>query len=537
MLIWGWRRRATVMLIALSCVTAAYPASAQVSGVFTYHNDNARTGQNLSETILTPKNVSAATFGKLFSRRVDGYVYAQPLYANGVMIPGFSTPQKVVYVTTEHNSVYALDATGARRAPFWHVTFLDRRHHVKTVGWRYVGSDLIVPEIGITGTPVIDPSTRTLYVVAATRERTIFVQRLHALDLSTGREKFGGPVIISGSVPGTGTDSNSGIIHFDPKIQNQRPGLLLQDGVVYMAWASHEDQGLYHGWVMAYDATTLAQLGVWNDSPNGSKGGIWMSGAGIAADAANLFLATGNGTFDANAGGTDYGDSFVKLAPGKELSALDFCTPSDEAIREKLDYDLGSGGVLILPDQSVGPPHLMVQGSEGRVIYVVNRDVMGGITSDNSQMQVIPNAISDEVGTPAYFNSTLYFGGVNDHLKAFQLNNGVLSSSPISMSKVIFGYPGTTPSVSANGSTNGIVWTIQDTAFQPHQLRPAILRAFDASNLNNELYNSMESRRRDLLNGGIKFTVPTVADGHVFVATVKRLTVFGVLPAPTKSIP
>src|SRR6266478_6194356 len=306
--------------------SATVPLVAQVN-ILTQHNDNFRTGANTSETILTPSNVASTNFGKLFANPVDGRIYAQPLYVQGVVIPGKGT-HNVAFVATEHDSVYAFDADTAG-APLWQITLLDSAHGAPAGATTVPNGDLsttdIVPEIGITGTPVIDLSTNTMYVVGKTKEGTTYVQRLHALDITTGAEKFGGPVALSGSVSGTGNGSLNSVLTWDPKWENNRPGLLLFNGVVYIGFGSHGDNGPWHGWILAYNASTLTQTGAWCASPNGSGNGIWMSGAGLAADVPDpvnhpygrMFTVTGNGTYDATApnynNSMDYGDSILKL--------------------------------------------------------------------------------------------------------------------------------------------------------------------------------------------------------------------------------
>jgi hypothetical protein len=503
-------------------------AGAPIPGIFTYHYDNARDGQNLNETILTPSNVNSTTFGKLFSRAVDGNVYAEPLYVNSVLIPGVGN-REVVYVATEHDSVYAFDASGATSTPLWNVSFVNSKKRITTVPWGKVGTTDLVPEIGITGTPVIDPASNTLYVSVATLEnRTHFVHRLHALDLSTGQEKFGGPVVITAAVPGTGVGSDSnGKINFIPRIANQRCGLALNNGVVYVAFASHGDIGPYHGWILGYDASTLEQVSAFAVTANGSLGGIWMGGGSPMFDGeGNLYVTTGNGTFDADQNGIDYGDSLLKLGPTdtSNLGVIDFFTPFDQVALDMLDIDFGSSGVIALPDQAVGPQHLAFSGGKEGTLYLVDRDSMGHFhANDDSQIvQSIMGQVTHVFSTPAYFNGMVYVGGESDNLKAFSLTNGQLSVAPVGMSKQSFPFTGTTPVVSANGIQNGIVWAIRNARY-------AVLHAFDATNL-SELYNSLQIKKRDAMTGYVKFAVPTVANGRVFVGSQKQLTVYGLLP-------
>ncbi len=502
--------------------------AAPIAGVFTYHYDNARDGQNLRETILTPSNVNKNTFGKLFSRAVDGYLYAEPLYVSSVQIPNRGA-REVVYVATEHDSVYAFDASGAVSKPFWQVSFINPKKGIRTVPWSSVGTQDLVPEIGITGTPVIDPASNTLYVSVATLEKRTYFHRLHALDLSTGKEKFGGPVVISAAVPGTGDGSDAnGNLNLVPLIANQRCGLALNNGVVYIAFASHGDNGQYHGWILGYDASTLQQVSVFNPTPNGFQGGIWMAGgAPVINDQGDFFVATGNGTFDANMdGGVDYGDSLLKLGPtdSSNFGVVDYFTPYDQETLDDLDIDYGASGVIALPEQSAGPPHLLFSGSKEGTLYLVDADNLGHFhpVDDSQIVQTIIGETNGEWSTPAYFNGTIYVDGESDNLKGFSLTNGQLSTSPVSSSNSDFGYPGATPVVSANGTQNGIVWAIANAG-------AAVLHAYDATDLANEIYNSSQKKARDGMSGFVKFTAPTVANGRVFVGSQKRLNAFGLL--------
>jgi hypothetical protein len=519
---------------------------AQVN-VLTYHNDNARTGQNSQETILTPGNVNKDSFGLLFTYPVDGYVYAQPLYLSNVSIPGKGA-HNVVYVATEHDSVYAFDAddnTGPNAVPLWHVNLIPSGG--STVTSDDVGTADVVPEIGITGTPVIDGKTGTLYVVAKTKENGSFVQRLHALDVQTGAEKFGGPVVIQGSTQGTGDGSSGGVLPFSPWRQHQRAALLLLNGIVYIAWAAHGDNGIYHGWIMGYDAATLQQKYVYCASPNAKTdpsgyplagGGIWQAGAGPAADAGgNIYFMTGNGTFSANLnGGRDYGDSFVKVGFNFRglFGALDYFTPYNQDSLNRADADLGSGGVLALPDEagSAAHRHLLVGAGKEGTIYLVDRDNMGhyhdpnqGQNNDNQIVQSIQHAIGGVWGMPAYFQNTIYYQGNGDVLKAFSIANAQLSTTPVHQSFQVFNYPGATPSISANGAAasplgTGIVWVIESA-------EQAILHAYRADDVSQELYNSNQAGARDQPGGYVKFSVPTIANGKVYVGAQYALAVYG----------
>lgn len=519
--------------------------SAQVA-VLTYHNDTYRTGQNLQETTLTPGSVNVNSFGKLFSQGVDGQVYAQPLYVSGVQIAGKGT-HNVVFVATENDSVYAFDAggnSGANASPLWQAKFADPANGVTPVPISDLqGCGNISPQVGITGTPVIDASTGTLYVVAKTKEVvngvTDYYQRLHALDITSGSEKFGGPFVIAASVPGTCKPNKNGRVNFSALHQNQRAGLVLSNGVVAVAWASHCDNDPYTGWVMGFNAANGKLVSVFNDAPDVGvrsdecRGGIWQGGAAPAADnAGNLFFATGNGYFNASStGGVDYADSQIRLTLGNNgYTVADYFTPYNQETLDDNDTDLGSGGVLMLPEQAGPNPNLLVSvGKEGS-IYLVNRDSMGKFNPDGDLqiVQELPNAIGGVWGMPAYFDGTVYFGGQNDSLKAFPLTGGLFATNPSSRSAAVFGYPGPTVSISANGKTNGIVWGMDNRASGSGG--PGVLYAWDATNLGNELYDSGQDAARDQLGPAVNFTVPTIANGKVYVGTGNSLAVFGLLP-------
>jgi hypothetical protein len=348
---------------------------------------------------------------------------------------------------------------------------------------------------------------------------------VHAIDISTGAEKFGGPVVVQAQVVGTGDGSRT--VTFEPHRAAQRAGLLFQNGLVYIAWASHCDITIYHGWLIAYDAQTLQQKGVWNSTPNAGLGGFWQAGSGIAADSHNLlYIASGNGNFDKNTGGKDYGDSIIKLGfnlNGK-LVAKDYFTPHDQQFLNDTDSDLGSGGVLLIPDRPGRKPLLVEVGKEG-TIYVNNRNFLGKFNPNNDDqiVQNLPGAVGGVWGMPAFWNNNVYFGGVGDNLKAFSFDpaSGLLSNTPVSNTLTFFNYPGPTPSVSANGATNGIVWALQTDQ------NPEILHAYDATNLHTELYNTAQNSVRDNAGGAVKFVVPTVANGKVYVGAQQQISVYG----------
>jgi hypothetical protein len=517
------------------CATAVYGA-AQAT-VATYHNDRQRTGHNLKETILTPSNVNSTQFGKLFAHGVDGYIYAQPLYVPNVNIAGLGT-HNVVFVATMNDSVYAFDAdnkSGSNANPLWKVSFINPAGGITAVPTDDVNcSDLITTKIGVMGTPVIDVSGGTLYVVARTKQSGQYYQKLHALDITSGAEKFGGPITIQATVSGTGTGSIGGSISFDPLIENQRSALLYQNGMVLIAWGSHCDKGNYHGWLMAYDHKTLAQKSAWVTSPNGSEASIWQAGSGPAGDTSfNTYFAAANGTFDANTSGSDYGQSMVKLGPPSNgtFPVLDYFTPYNGPNLNSGDFDIGSGGVMLLPDQKGPHKHLLVQGDKVGNIYLVDRDNMGHFNAQNND-QIVQYLIGAEKGmwnSPTWWNNHVYFGASSDTIKAYNFNTttGLLTTTPTSQTAKSFGYPGTTTSISANQDSNAILWALDNGTFK--NSKGAVLHAYDATNLANELYNSNQNSTRDNPGGAVKFQVPTIANGKVYVGTQTKVTVFGLL--------
>ena len=527
-----WMERGLTWAFLL-CLAWSAPAVAQFQ-VTTQHNDNARTGQNTQESVLTPTLLNNGEFGKIFSYMLDGQVYGQPLYVPNVNIPGQGT-HNVVYVVTEHDSVYALDAdptSAGGLPPLWQASFIDPVHGVTSVPYTDVNCESILPEIGITSTPVIDTSTNTLYVLAETKENGEYVQRLHALDITTGAERSGSPVVIAATYPGNGIGSSGGMLTFDPLQGLNRTGLLLNGSNIYLAWASNCDHDPYHGWVIAYNKSTLQQAGVWVDTPNGTRGGIWAGGAGLAADSSGyVYLATGNGTFETSGSPTDFGDSLTKLAlDGSGLGLTDYFTPYNEESLEDNDKDVGSGGVLLLPTQSGAHPHELIGvGKEGS-IYVVDRDNMGHFDSDDNSeiVQNLTGEVKGIFGLPGYWNNRVFFAGNGDSLKSFSLSNGLLSSAPTSSSTVSFGFPSPTPSISSNGTSNGIVWLLQTDGNRNGST--AILYAFDATNVANVLYSSNNNPLRDNPGGAVKFAVPTVANGKVYVGAAGVLSVYGTVP-------
>jgi hypothetical protein len=490
-------------------------AAAAILEVVTERYDNRRTGLNSAESVLTPDNVNSSSFGKIASYPIDGFAFAQPLYVPSLSIPGQGTTD-VVYVATGHDSVYAFDASGKTSGPLWHRSFIDPSNGVTTVSQSEVGST-IYPEIGITSTPVIDSTARLLYVEALTKENGTFVQRLHALDLTSGEERLGGPVVISASTSG---------IDFDSKVQLQRASLLLQNGNLYIAFASHGDSGAYHGWVLAYDASSLKQTAVWMDTGGGSQGGIWMSGCGLSADDdGNVYLVSGNGTFDAASGGPDYGDSVVRLSP--TLSVQDYFTPFNQTMLREDDLDLGSSGLMLVPDTTLAT----VAGKQG-TLYLLDTTDLGKFHSgaDTQIVQSLPDSIGTgtedrNFSTAAYFNGFIYYIGQDDTIKRFQLAGGKLNPTPVAVSTHGFGAFGAQPAVSSNGGQNGILWVIEHL---PNGAN-GVLHAYDAVNVPNELYSSSQSGSRDSFGAATKFSIPTVANGRVYVGGESRLAIFGLL--------
>lgn len=532
-----WR----MLLLSVSGPLAVAPAQVAVT---TYHNDNLRTGLNPKETILTQANVNVNSFGQLFHYAVDGQVYAQPLYLPGVSIAGKGT-HNVVYVATENDSVYAFDAdnnTGANAAPLWQAAFANPAQGITPVPSADVSCSDLTPQIGITGTPVIDQSSGTLYVVAKTKEvsnsTAHYYQRLHALDVTSGAEKSGGPFVINATAVGNCYPNQNGSVVFSALHQNQRAGLALQNGILLVAWASHCDNNPYTGWVMAFQASTGKKVADFNSAPDMGvvsyecRGGIWQSGAAPAADPQNnWYVATGNGYFNANEdGGLDYGDTVLKLTLATPtFKVADYFTPDDQSTLDDYDSDLGAGGVLLLPNQPGPNPRLAVSVGKDGNIFLLSRDNMGKYNpSSNSQIvQELSNAIGGIWGMPAYFNSQVYFGGAYDSLKAFELSKGMFLTSPASQSGNVYSYPGPTASISSNGRTNGIVWALDIGAWGSSG--PGVLYAYNAANLAQELYNSTQNPARDQLGPAIKFTVPTIANGKVYVGTGNSLAVFGLL--------
>ncbi len=506
-----------------------------LGGVYTYHNDLSRDGVNSQEFALTTANVNTTTFGKLFSCTVDGAIYTQPLWVSSLTVGG--AKHNVVFVATQHDSLYAFDADANPCVQLWKVSLIDGTHG-GTVGETSVPSGMtgymvgqgdgdITPEVGVTGTPVIDPSTNTLYVVSKSVNATgpTFFQRLHAIDLATGNEKFSGPANISGTnVTYAGTGDGGTTVAFSPQQENQRCGLALVNGVVYVAWASHEDTLPYYGWVVGFNPATLGIVNILNVSPNVQYGGIWMSGGAPSADnAGSLYMITGNAAFDAtnaSAPNNDYGDSFLQMSGS--LNITSYFTPSDQSSDNANDQDFGSGGAAVVVNVSSGTlKHLVIGGGKDGGLYLLNGDSMGGLGDSNArQLFNIGNKI---FSTGAFWNNSFYIAGVHGPLITFAFNTStnMFSTAITSHSTTTYGFPGATPSVSANGTTNGIVWTLENETYCTNgavSCGPSILHAYDATTLFNDLWNS-SMVAGDVAGNAVKFTVPTVANGKVYVGT------------------
>jgi len=569
-------------------VASATVAVTDLAGVVTYHNDVSRDGVNSQEYALSPQTVNDTNFGKLFSCPVDGAVYTQPLWVPGLSIGGGI--HNVIFVATQHDTVFAFDADASPCVTYWEVNLLDQQHGGVTgetpIFWNDVGCQCytgdIWPEVGVTGTPVIDTTTSTIYMISASQisSQGIFYQRLHALDLATGGEQSSSPVTVAASVPGTTID-------FSAQMENQRLGLALNQGVVYVGWSAHEDAGPWYGWLLGYSAyspsssSSLQQVVIFNSTPNAGEGGIWAAGGAPAVDAGgDLFIATGNGVFDEmpSPANNDYGDSLLKLSAvtgntpnGTALAVGDYFTPEDQSCLYNTDTDLGAGGPVLLPDQSTSglPQHLVVEiGKEG-VVYLINRDSMGNYeappansqcTDTNSQIvQTFQGSPSGFYGTPAFWQNNLYLagsldGGSGDYLKAFSFDpsTGQFNSSWTSESAHYYNFPGASPSISSQGTSNGILWAIDESAygyanqnssagsqacFSNNQtppaacFGPAILYAYDATNLTLELWDSSQApNNRDQAGNAVKFVPPTIANGKVYVSTRTEIDVYGLLP-------
>jgi hypothetical protein len=520
-------------MLSLSLVLLLLSSLAFATDVTTQHNDNQRTGRNLQETILTQANVNSATFGLVFNVPVDNVIDAQPLYLSSLSISGVT--HNVLYAVTENDSVYAFDADSG--AQLWKVSALLSGEAPGSP----MGCSQIVPTIGITATPVIDRTSGphgTIYIVATSMnsQGTTF-QRLHALDLTTGAEEFGGPATITGQYKGTGEGSSGGNVIFNPAQYAERAGLLLLDGVIYTAWTSHCDDNPYTGWVMGYNETTLAQTSVIDVTPNGSEGAIWQAGNGLAADElGNIFFLDANGTFDTtlNSRGFpnkgDFGNGFIRLSTKSgKLAVADYFNTFNTVSESNSDTDLGSGGVLLLPplkDAAGKTWALAVGAGKDGNIYVVNRNNMGKFNpgNDSAIYQELDGVLPGGMwASPAFFGGNIYFGPQSGNLLQFQVTNAKLASTPHSKSAITFTYPGTTPSISANGSKDGIVWAIEHSS-------SSVLHAYNPVNLATEFYNSNQAAGgRDNFGSASHFGTPTIANGKVYVGASSTVAAFGLL--------
>ena len=580
----------THTVTATSVANSSSSASASVAvtdlaGVFTHHNDLSRDGTNTQEYALTPSTVNTTSFGKLFSCAVDGAVFTQPLWVPSLSIGGGI--HNVVFVATQHDTVFAFDADANPCVQYWQgtgslgeVNLLDTIHGgtagETSVYWNDVGCQCgvgdIYPEVGVTGTPVIDPTTNTMYLVSTSQNSSqgTFYQRLHALNLATGSENFSAPVTIAASVLGNGDGSSSGMVSFSAQMENQRPALALTGGTVYVGWSAHEDQGPWHGWLIGYGVSNnvLQQASVFNTSPNGGAGGIWAGGGAPAVDSnGNIYVSTGNGVFDANnttLPDNDYGDSILQLAPssgstsnGENLNLVDWFTPDNQSYLSSNDVDLGSGDAVLLPDQTSGPVlHLLVAIGKQGIVYLIDRDNMGHFqTGSNQIVQSFTGSPSGFYGTPAFWQNGLYFAGSldntgsGDYLKFFSFNasTGQFDTAPASQSAHYYNFPGASPSVSSQGASHGLVWAIDASAYgyaNPNTSTncfqvpvpaacagPAVLFAYDAGNLSLEYWDStMAANNRDQAGNAVKFVPPTVANGKVYVSTRTEIDVYGSLP-------
>ncbi len=530
----------SIALLIVSIVVFRYEvlvgAAPAFKGVLTYHNDNLRTGRNSVESTLTVKNVNSTKFGKLFVIPTDGLVDAEPLYAPNISIPGNGT-HNVLFVASENDTVYGFDADSGTN--LWHVTMLASGE----VPSDDRGCSQVTPEIGVTSTPVIDLSEGphgTIYVVAMSKDsNSNYHQRLHALDITSGAEEFGGPMDIVAQYPGTGDNSQNGYVVFDPKQYKERAALLLVNHIVYTTWASHCDDRPYTGWVISYNEETLVQRSVLNVTPNGNEGAIWGAGAGPAADSSgNIYFLDANGTFDTSLNGSgfpangNYGNAIMKLSTKKgQLAVADYFNMYNTVTESDGDEDLGSGGAMIVPNfkDSSGVLHELVVGAgKDSNIYLANRANMGKFNpNNNSQIyQEVTGALAGSVfSAPAFDGKRIYYGAVGDAIKAFSFNaSGLLNATPASATETQFGYPGATPSISGSSEANLILWATENTS-------PTVLHAYSGNDLSVELYNSNQAAGgRDDFGDGNKFVTPMIANGKVYVGTTNGVGVLGLLP-------
>jgi hypothetical protein len=527
--------------------------------MLTYLVNGARTGVQPNETVLTPQNVNARTFGKLFSLPVDGQVYAQPLYVSRLRMSD-GDRHNVLYVATEHDSVYAFDVGGKTSSPLWQVSLLrPGEQTLNANGERFA----IQPEIGVTGTPVIDLQLGVLYVVArskvVTAGKTIYIQRLHALSLTHGDEELNGPTVITASVPGTAPDAVNGRVRFNRLKENQRGALLLANGVVWITWGSDSDIGPYHGWIMGYDASDISkQVAVFNDTPDGSQGGIWMPGGASTDGHGNLFAVSGNGSFNAGNGGRNYGMTVFKFAiddikgqwrkrafavstrtagdsAAVPMVPTDWFTPDNWESLSTGDWDMGCVATTVLPRQPGNTPDMLVTASKDGELFLVDRDDMGHFDKTANHILQSFNVVGRSTfvqGNPVFFDDTMYISQVDGPTDAYSFDPSTarFNPRPSSQTPDTFGHPGATPSISSNGSSNAILWGVDDNNIGPLPTAPATLRAYDATNLAHELYSSDQApNHRDQPAVAVKFATPVVANGRVYVGGQNAVTVYGLL--------
>jgi len=516
-----------------ACITLLLAPPSARAQVLTAQGNAARTGF-VQETQLTPANVNPRTFGKRARVAVDGAVFAQPLVVPQVRMADGRTHDLLV-VATERDAVDAWDADAPGARPYWHVSLLAPGE--TPLARADVRCGFIAPDIGITSTPVVDAATGTLYVLARSKAGGRFVQRLHALDVRTGGERPGSPVEITARVRGRGDGARGGDLAFDPLRENPRAALLLAHGLVWLSWASSCDVGPYHGWILTYDARTLAQRGVLCLTPDAGLGGVWQADTGPALDAeGRVFLVSGNGGFDADKGGRDLGNSVVALAPGAGgagIRVTDTFTPFDQAQLDAEDGDLGSGGPIVAGGDAVGGPARVIFASKAGKLYVMDPARLGGYHAGRDAVVQSFDENDGEYGAPAYWNGHLYVQGSDAPLRDYALRAGRLATPARAQSSARMPNPGATPTVSANGAQDGIVWTLESKPFGAAD-KPAVLRAYAADDVARELWTSEQSGARDRCGACLRFNTPTVWNGKVYVGTRDGVDVYGLLAPPKR---
>jgi PQQ-like domain len=521
-----------LVLVGFAC----FIASAQIT---TSQYNRARTGSNVGETILTLQNVNREAFGKVFSFPVDGDIYAQPLYLPRIST-GDGLAHNLVFVVTQHDSVYAFDADHYSSRPVWHVNLADEDLDISPVPSGDVGCPVLGREIGITSTPVISERTGTLYVLARTKEYGYsgppnYVQRLHALDVATGAEKYGGPIAIRASVQLPAAEfrpkNPAKRVEFDPLRENQRAALLLANGSVIIAWGSLCDVGPYYGWVMAYDERTLKQRAALNTSPSSGKGGIWQSGTGLAADEkGNIYAVTGDGLFDPRSEARDFGDAVLKISLTRNLLRIHgYFSPDNQRHLFRKDLDLGSGGPILLSSQpDASNDRLIVAGKDGSIYDIDLRNMKHSQRSEADLEAGAPMVRRQSFSAPAYWNGNLYFVFARGDLMDFAVEKGRVATEATSEGHKWFEFPGATPTISSDHLQNGIVWFVESRRGGEEDV-PAVLHAYEARDVSHELYSTEEYSARDRLPSATRFTIPTVVNGRVYVGTRYWLVVYGLI--------